>query len=162
MSKKELQVAVLFQYGYEDDNISIAVPTRLLVGITDDLDLRFYDVLTQQYYYNFERTLYDDEVYAGFQSLKSLSYLKKKYSGMDTAYVLLNYFNEVRKNVYFFDDENMEECQLSHLSIEEFNKKYGLEFFYPNIPERLEDIDFDELEKQEKALNQEIEKEIEE
>ena len=151
MSKKELEVAVLFQRCYEDDDVCILMPTRLLIGVQDEINYRFYDILSQDFYYSTDRFLYDDEAIEGFAFSRSLNHLKKMYCGLDTAYACFNYLNDVRKKVYFFD-LNEETYDLEGLPIEEFNQQFDMEFKYLDTPQTLDSIDFDKLEKTKKDL----------
>ena len=145
---KHLQIATLFMKSLETDELEIFIPVKVLIGKTDENEMRFYDVLSHKSYYWLD-SYSDDGNYVGFHEHRTLDSVTKHYPGMKIFDALNEYLKKQKEKVYFYALENGDvgDFCLRSLPIDEFREKYGLKIAYNYFPDNLNEIDFKRLDK---------------
>lgn len=151
--KKHLQIATLFMKTLENENLEIFIPVRVLIGKTDENEMRFYDLLSQKSYYWLD-SYSDDENYVGFHEHRTLESVIKQYPHMPIFDILNEYLKKQKERVYFYALENGDvgDFCLRSLPINEFREKYKLNVTYNYFPDNLNEIDFKRLDKDQKLF----------
>lgn len=160
---RHLQIATLFMKSLETDKLEIFIPVRVLIGKTDENEMRFYDVLSHKSYYWLD-SYSDDGNYVGFHEHRTLDSVTKHYPGMKIFDALNEYLKKQKEKVYFYALENGDvgDFCLRSLPIDEFREKYGLKIAYNYFPDNLNEIDFKRLDKDQNLFMEQHKQEQEE
>lgn len=133
--KHNLEVAVLFSRQYfKEKNITILIPEKIISGKCIQDSKFFIDNQNNKKIKNMDEANYQKQDY-GYYYATSIEELEREYETKDFNILLQKYMNNILSKVHYyteFDEENFESYFLKSDLIEDFNRKYNLEFKYKN------------------------------
>lgn len=128
-----VKTAILFSANYiEKKNLILLVPQRIIIGEISEDTSYFEDLMSTDIYRNIDEEIRNNGD-LGFYYVKSIKELKKIYNIDDIASLMDSYLSDVYNKMYYYeslDFDNFETCFLKESSMEEFNKKFGLNVSY--------------------------------
>lgn len=144
---KRLKIAVLFRKLFEDEKVEAFTPHRILLGKTDEEELKFFDILSNTVYYSLDN-YNDDANYSGFYYPKTFKEIHDMFPEYKTFDAIYQYFNSLKNNAYYYSLEtgSAEDFCLKTSTMEEFEKKFKVRIKYYDTPDNLDTIDFPKLE----------------
>lgn len=127
--EKQIQTAILFDAFYfeEIEDYQFLIPKRVLIGEADDKRIKFYDKLSQQVYYNCDYAIANG-MPESFYYVNDLKDLEEKYNTEEFATLAQLYLEDIRKNVYYFDDITSQ--VMSCEDVGKFYDKSGIKIVY--------------------------------
>lgn len=122
---KKLDTAILFTKMNIMEGFDLLIPFRILCGEADEKRVTFTDNFSNSVYVNSDLALDSDLPYS-FNEVVPISELMKKYKTLSVPKVCQKYFEDVKKNAYFYQEGYL----LEKMPLEDFHKKYGLSVTY--------------------------------
>lgn len=132
---KKLDTAILFTKMNVYENFDLMIPFRILCGETDEKRVTFTDVFSNGVFVNSDITIASDMPYV-FNIVVPLKDIMKKYKTMSMVTACKKYFEDIKKNAYFYKEGYL----LEEMPLDDFYKKYGLTINYSDVNELKEQM----------------------
>lgn len=132
--KDNLQTAVVFTANLiESKNIVFLIPQKIIIGKCADDTSSFNSYLDGEWYQNIDDVVMNRNNNIGFYNVKTVGELKEMYSTKDLQELFATYIADLYTKVYYYElseDKKFENYFMKKCSIDEFNKKFNLNFSY--------------------------------
>ena len=128
MSKEKFETAILFKKIFVQD-MEIFIPARILLGKTNEKMSMFEDYTTNIMYINSDLARFTDLV-ESFNLIVSLKELKKVYKNNNLKKLFEAYFEDIKKNIYFYDEDDL---TLNVMPQKMFYLKYCIKVDYVDL-----------------------------
>lgn len=146
--KKDLQVAILFQNDIQTERVELALPVRVLIGIINEDETKFYDIISQRVFTNIDYAP-DSENHFGFYYPIPLKDFMIKNTPADTMQNINDYLKKIREKAYFYslETDSTTDFLLKSMPLKDFCSKYNMKIKYPVAVDDITKIDFETLKK---------------